>query len=112
MSRLRIPGCMTLEPSGVAGSVSDYITSDRIVDKRVTDRPHVCVYRIPKDDEGLIEDGSAHDVVIRAPEDEQGNREVVESLGSFPKVDEACVRAAELSKARDALLWDDIVELR
>lgn len=103
---------MTLEPSGVAGSVSDHVSSDRIVNERVTDQPHVCVYRIPEDDEGLIESGEAHDVVLRGVEDDEGNREVLESLGSFPRVDEACVRAEELAEARDARLWDDIVVLR
>ncbi|PCR89667.1 hypothetical protein [Natrinema ejinorense] len=103
---------MTLDTAGVTGRVLDHIFSDHIVDEQVADRIHVIVYRIPEDDEMLVEGGSAHDVVLREAEDEDGHRKVVESWGSFGSAEKACVHALDLAETHDVVVWDDIVELR
>ncbi|SEP66529.1 hypothetical protein [Natrinema salaciae] len=104
---------MTLDPSGTAGHVSDHISSDHIVDDRPVDLIHVVVYCVPSDDDNLdLNEGDrAHDVVLREPENEEGDRPVVESWVSFPNGEEACVQALDLSESHDAPIWDDIIRL-
>ncbi|QLG28179.1 hypothetical protein HUG10_11735 [Halorarum halophilum] len=104
---------MTLEDAGVEGHVSDHINSDRIVDGRPVDRPHICVYRIPEDDDKTLEEPhEAHDVVLRAAVNEDGARTVRESWGFFSSTREAARKAVDLAEEEDAVIWDDIIVIR
>jgi hypothetical protein len=58
------------------------------------------------------EPGEAHDVVLRDAADDGGIRKVIESLGFFSSASSAAERAVELADDRDAVVWDEIIELR
>ena len=99
-----------VEKEGISGHVSDYIDSDRIVEKR-PDGAHVQVFDIPFEDRYPdCDPGEEHDVVVREPRGEEG-WPIAESFGAFNGVEEAVEFAVSKAEDLGLPLWNSIESL-